>query len=498
MAKKFEAKLGLDTKEFDDKLDKTQGKWGKWGGVIKSITGVLAVVSAAFAAIVTVMKGTEGGMDKLTLAVQTAKGAYHGLIETFHSGDWLSLIDNINKTAKAYRDMAAAQDMIEDISASNEVQKAYMERMLQSARVAAAGATDPQTMKQFLTEAIDWQKQITSLETSELNQRIKIYEDYFRTKLGMDDEATEKVIDNFRKLTGQENQLWGEMGRLQNYYYQRDALLSKQKMIGLTEVEKQTLHNINAQIAYIEIYKEMRDAMKPGEFNEYVKLVGQLDTAYASGEQSLVRLTSALRAANAEIKDFTRMAPDMSQEMRKITLEDFLPVGEMPEIDIPEIKPIRTLFDNFDQVEQWYSIWESAILNVTDLMIESFSKAFQAIGSGEWSGVGKEILGSFGAFISNLGKMLVAYGVMQSAFMKSIAAGPAGAAIAISAGLAAIALGAMFQGAASRGAGAMSPGYSTGAGYSPGQEQQTIKVIVEGKISGKDIVIANRRFLEDS
>jgi hypothetical protein len=138
-------------------------------------------------------------------------------------------------------------------------------------------------------------------------------------------------------------------------------------------------------------------------------------------------------------------------------------------------------------------------MGVSDMLTDSFGRVFEAIGSGDWGGVGKDILASFGSFIMNLGKMLVAYGVMKSAFFKSLTMGPAGVGLAIGAGLAAIALGALFKGAASRGGNAMSGGATGGGGgYSSDNKLQTIKVEVEGKISGKDIVIAQRRFVQDN
>lgn len=304
MAKKFEAELGINNKGFTKGLQEAEGSITKFGKSLGKISKIIGAVGSALGAVILVFKSTEASSDRLTLATETVKGAYQGLMQTIATGDWGGLIDNITKTAKAYRDLAAAQDMMQDIEASNLVKKSYLEKTLQSARVAAAAAEDPALKAQYLKEAIATQKAITDITVSEIQARITADENYFRTKTGFDDEANDLMIKNFHKIAGNWETFYGENGQLALLQIQKQSFAYKELAGTLSDAEKLQLRQVKAAVVNLELFKEFQDTMKEGRFNEYVKAIGELNNAYATGDAELVRLTSSLRAANEAQKMF--------------------------------------------------------------------------------------------------------------------------------------------------------------------------------------------------
>lgn len=134
---------------------------------------------------------------------------------------------------------------------------------------------------------------------------------------------------------------------------------------------------------------------------------------------------------------------------------------------------------------------QEAAASITDFVESSFS----AMASGDWANFGKELLSGFASFLSAFGKQLILLGVGQMAFMKALShPSPGSAALAIGAGIAMIAAAGTIRGlmAGASEDGVMSGSSGGGGGYSASNTQ--IKVVVEGRISGRDIVIAGRRY----
>ena len=125
-----------DKTQLDSTLKQSEGSIASFASKAKGLfMTAFAAAAAAVGLLVKAFKSVEEGADRLELAMGAVKGGLQGLYKTIVTGDWGGLIDNITRTAKAYRDLAAAQDELEDISASNTVKKSYLERSLQSARV---------------------------------------------------------------------------------------------------------------------------------------------------------------------------------------------------------------------------------------------------------------------------------------------------------------------------------------------------------------------------
>jgi hypothetical protein len=148
-------------------------------------------------------------------------------------------------------------------------------------------------------------------------------------------------------------------------------------------------------------------------------------------------------------------------------------------------------------VDNWTGTLQSAFMDMANVVTNSVEQIFEGIGSGNLEGVFNNILGGMGSFIANIGKMLVAYGAAMLAFsILSKSPDPISATAAIGAGLAAIAIGSLIKGAASKGVQALGGGGGGGGSYSSaskGIQTQTMTIQVEGILKGSDILISNRR-----
>ena len=134
---------------------------------------------------------------------------------------------------------------------------------------------------------------------------------------------------------------------------------------------------------------------------------------------------------------------------------------------------------------------ESAMMDLSIVMQQTFMGAVDAFGQGVenlFAGTAHlenffdGILQAFGGFMSQMGKMIIAYGISMVAFKKAFSNPIA----AIAAGAALVAIGSAISGLAKRGPMA---GGAMGGGAAPAS--QTIQVV--GKISGRDIALANKR-----
>jgi hypothetical protein len=81
-------------------------------------------------------------------------------------------------------------------------------------------------------------------------------------------------------------------------------------------------------------------------------------------------------------------------------------------------------------------------------VVEEFGAAVSEVFSGDFNikDFGARMLSAIGEFLSNFGKMLIAYGIAQEAFWSSLGMGPIGAGVAVAAGIALVAIGGAITG----------------------------------------------------
>jgi len=117
----------------------------------------------------------------------------------------------------------------------------------------------------------------------------------------------------------------------------------------------------------------------------------------------------------------------------------------------------------------------------------------EALAGGNVKDIGKQLLSSLAGFLSHFGEMLLATGLGIKAFNE--ATKTLNAPMAIAAGIAMMLAAGAVRGMLSNAS--SSVGGGGGGGYA-NASMSPVKVIVEGKIKGKDIYIAHRRYVEDN
>jgi len=129
---------------------------------------------------------------------------------------------------------------------------------------------------------------------------------------------------------------------------------------------------------------------------------------------------------------------------------------------------------------------EDEIANSIAVVAESLGKL--ATGQINLKGFFNSVISQLGDFLKKIGKMFILYGVAQSAFFKSLAAGPAGAATLIAAGAALVAIGGAIGGIGQQAAsgnlsGSQSQGIIIKDVNAFDQQQQQLVA----KVSGRDL-----------
>ncbi len=283
------------------------------GDVTKNITkfsaGFLSV-GAAIEVARRAMNSTDASADKLDKIIGTLDGSMQGLFRTIVTGDWDQLIGNIVNTAKATRDLRGALQELGDIEASNTIRKGFLGRELQGAKLGAAGTDDPRQKAEYIQQAITAQKALTSIEVEEIASRLKATEDFFTTRMQWTDEEAKYNIDALRKIAGNYKYFYGEGSIAIEGLKERVKELtyfSTSQWKGLTDVQKEELRTLKLTLGSLEIFKDLQDSMKPDEFQNYIKGIGEYFSAIASGDQDLIKLTKSLTTVSEKLKEIDRI-----------------------------------------------------------------------------------------------------------------------------------------------------------------------------------------------
>lgn len=161
----------------------------------------------------------------------------------------------------------------------------------------------------------------------------------------------------------------------------------------------------------------------------------------------------------------------------------------------PNVSPpdwLTTMLDN------WQATIDNAKWNIIDSATELVEGLFAAMSGGDWSEFGKNMLMGFANFLSMLGKLLIAFAAAESGFLAA-SSNPLAWPVALAAGIAAVAAAGIIKGVIGSGAKAMTVG-GTGGGYGGGGGQASagqMKVVIEGKLVGRDIYWSNRRYEDE-
>jgi hypothetical protein len=116
----------------------------------------------------------------------------------------------------------------------------------------------------------------------------------------------------------------------------------------------------------------------------------------------------------------------------------------------------------------------------------------EALAGGNTKDIGKNLLLSFANFLGQFGKMLFMAGLGIEAFVRSTAS--LNAPLAIAAGIAMMVAAGAVKGLIGGASKQVASGASGGGGYAATTNLQSQKIIIEGKLSGRNIYWSNRRY----
>jgi len=141
---------------------------------------------------------------------------------------------------------------------------------------------------------------------------------------------------------------------------------------------------------------------------------------------------------------------------------------------------------------------EEVLTAARDMAMDLGAQVVEALGEalagGNVKDIGKNLLMGLANFLSQFGKLLITMGLGMEAFVKSLAT--MNPVLAIAAGAAMLVAAGAIKGLLSGGGKSVATG-AAGGGYSAAMASQNIKIIIEGKLVGRDIYWSNRRYANE-
>jgi cell division septum initiation protein DivIVA len=437
-------KIKGDNKDLKGKLKDSEQDVKGFSGAVKGIGASMAAAAAAGAAAFTVIlrwiKDTSFGVEAMNVAL----GASKQLLTDLIMGNGLHIKEAIEN--------ARLQSKIQN----DDIKEGYIVKKMQSELAQLIRAAADQTLShserlKVLTQAMEKEKQLKEFLLADAREELSAAYENWRLNL-----ASLEAKRKYYEVAGRIKDIEGMDSRRLQSQFTGELKAQEERAKALVEAFTPLPEDIAEANRQMSLFVN-----KTIDLADTFKMMSEIDLSHLKMPSFGVKAGNTLAGAPSQ--------PD---------------------------KGDPNLFGGFNAAEQWKQAWEGAIMEVTSLLSDEFTKVFESIGKGSFKGFGQELLGNFGSLISSLGKMLVSLGTTMLLALTLLKTPSIPTAIAaIAAGAAAMAIGGTMMGMA-QGANLGGGGGSSGGGGGQGISSQQMKVIVEGKIRGKDIVIASRRYEE--
>jgi hypothetical protein len=258
-----------------------------------------------------IMESTEGTAETLQQQVAYLDGAMGGLIRTVASQGLISgfgsYIKNMALSAEATRDMTAATQEYEHAMAGASIKRGRISLAFQEARVSAGESENPEEKARYLQEAIDLRKELTTVEVEEVAKRLKITEDYYKKITGHGKDYFDYFMQQVPKLAQEYEYYFGSQSVVLEGTKKRIADLNYREAAtvdGLTEAQKSERHELQLLVYVLEDYVAIQDDFsKKGQWDEFIRGIGDMSFTAAAGEKALARLVKQLLTAKGKIED---------------------------------------------------------------------------------------------------------------------------------------------------------------------------------------------------
>jgi len=515
-------RLGLKKDDFDKGMDdaakKTEGVGGAFGKMKATALAVWAAIGAAVTKFATDLIASTNRMgDAWAVFTSQSKAAWDTFLSAVSSWDFSNFFSRMREATAQAAEFAKAMDAAFEVNNSISLQRAAMAEELAALRVVMQDATKPfderiKAGEEYLAKISPIYDQIVAeakrMEDAHLGNWLK--------GSGLGD--TEEVRADLRKFLV-------DLGKIPGIYDQLAELQKYSDAAGRVKagsVEAKVLGNKRDEIrAAVEAMIEGYNTDILDLFRVYNDMRGDKDTAPLV--QAMIDAYNASAAKDNETREIQSVVSGLVNQQttkaiadaaKQIKLEDV--VGELidsveddlkgiedieleaPEIDLSAFDAAEERLAQF--VDQWSAEQEKlAQYNqmIEDSIITSMSNGLQAITDmmfglegADMRGVLAAFIAPFGDMMKNLGALIMEGGIAASALKKLIKQPE----VAIAAGAALMALGSMVSSGVQKMVSTGSGSGSVATTGASGAETETIKteltVYVEGKISGKDIILA--------
>lgn len=515
-------RLGLKKDGFDKGMDdaakKTEGVGASFGKMKAAALAVWAAIGAAVTKFAKDLIASTNRMgDAWAVFTSQSKAAWDTFLSAVSSWDFSNFFGRLKEATLEAAEFAKAMDAAFEVNNSISLQRAAMAEELAALRVVMQDATKPfderiKAGEEYLAKISPIYDQIVAeakrMEDAHLGNWLK--------GSGLGD--TEEVRADLRKFLV-------DLGKIPGIYDQLAELQKYSDAAGRVKagsVEAKVLGNKRDEIrAAVEAMIEGYNTDILALFRVYNDMRGDKDTAPLV--QAMIDAYNASAAKDNETREIQSVVSGLVNQQttkaiadaaKQIKLEDV--VGELidsveddlksiedieleaPEIDLSAFDAAEERLAQF--VDQWRIEQEKlAQMNqmIEDSIVSSMSNGLQAITDmmfglegADMKNVLAAFIAPFGDMMKNLGALIMEGGIAASALKKLIKTPEA----AIAAGAALMALGSMVSSGVQR---MVSTGSGSGSVATTGAssaETETIKteltVYVEGKISGKDIILA--------
>jgi hypothetical protein len=310
MAGQDKIKVGVEFTGDDSGFQRTVNKVnGSVSTLVKTFSalGVMELGKKAFEAYEKVMNSTGGTAEKLEQQISALDGAMSGLVRTVATGSWDSLIGNITRTAEATRDAKKSMQEYEHAAAGMNIKRGELSLAFQEARVNAAEATNAAEKQTYFQEAVDLRKQLTTVEVEEIAKRLNITKDYYKKVTGHSEEYFDYFMKQVPMLAKEYDYYFGENSVVLEGISKRLGDLKYEALLyPLTKAQEDERHQLSLLKLVLEDYRTLQDDFsKKGQWDEFIKGIGEMSLASADGEKALVRLVKQLSKAKSELGGMT-------------------------------------------------------------------------------------------------------------------------------------------------------------------------------------------------
>jgi hypothetical protein len=525
-------RLGLKKDDFDKGMDdaakKTEGVGGAFGKMKTTALAVWAVIGTAVTKFAKDLISSTNRMgDAWAVFTSQSKAAWDTFLSSVSSWDFSNFFGRLKQATMEAAEFAKAMDMGFEVNNSIALQRAAMSDELAALKITMQDAT--KTYDERIKAAEDYLAKVKPLY-DQIEAEAKRMEDAHLSNwlkgTGLGD--TEQVRADLRKFLVEIGQNTDMLEQLAQYSDAQRTIDKGVNAFGSNYGDVNQAYKDRAAVAReVAAMRERYSTDIIELFRVYNDMRGDKDTAplvqamvdafnaaglYDRETQEIQSVMNGLvnQAATAAVTAAAKNAPkDVSKNLQKdlnafikdMSLSlDKVEIGlEVDDADLAAVDELlNSITDEYFAAHQHIMDFNNAIAqSIEDTLITSMYNGLQAITDmmfglegADMRGVLAAFIAPFGDMMKNLGALIMEGGIAASALKKLIKQPE----VAIAAGAALMALGSMVSSGVQKMVSTGSGSGSVATTGASGAETETIKteltVYVEGKISGKDIILA--------